>query len=129
MSVLPEKPAPAAASELMDDVTEVVRLHVQLAKQEVREIAVSNLVAGAAFGAAVILAAIAILAGVPVLLVVILPWHWEVAAIWIVALLVLAGAGFLVGKAKLRVEPPKKTIETLKEDREWALRQIRSERS
>lgn len=129
MSSLSGKPASAAASELMDDVTEVVRLHVQLAKQEVREIAMSNLFAGAAFGAAAMLAAIAIFAGVPVMLVVILPWHWEVAAIWIVACLLLAVVGFLVGKAKLRVEPPRKTLETLKEDREWALRQIRLERS
>jgi Putative Actinobacterial Holin-X, holin superfamily III len=73
MSFSPVKATPSAAAELMDDVTEVVRLRVQLAKQEAREMAVTNLVAGAVFATGAVLAGIAILARVPVLLVVILP--------------------------------------------------------
>jgi|SRR5215467_7000143 len=121
----PKKRSPELVSDLVADVEDMVRLQVQLAKQEISEIAVSNAIAAGAFSAAGVLALTAVLVGIPVLLVTVLPWHVQVAAVWIALYLLLAGVGALIGKSMMRLEPPKKTLETLKESREWALRQIK----
>jgi hypothetical protein len=110
-------------------VQRIVELQVDLARREVREMAVRNLAAAGSLAMGAALIATAMVVGIPVLLVVILPWHWEVAAIWIVLYLLVGALAVLVGKARLRIAVPPKTLEALKENREWVLRQIRSARS
>ena len=124
-----DKSTPQVAADLVDDIQRTGELNFQLAKREMRELAISNVVAGASFATSAYLAITAVLIGVPVLLIVLLPWHWQVAAIWIVVYLLGAGVGALVGKLKLRLEPPRKTIESLKENRDWVIQQVRSAKS
>jgi hypothetical protein len=64
-----------------------------------------------------------------VLLVALLPWHWEVAAVWIAAYALGGAVALLVGRARLRLAAPPKTVAELKENREWVLRRINSARS
>lgn len=122
----PDRATPEVAAELFEDVQRIAELQVQLARRELRDMAIRNVIAGGALGLGAGLIAAAIIVGVPVLLVTILPWHWEVAAIWIVLYLVVGALAILVGKARLRISAPPKTLEALKENREWVLRQIRS---
>jgi len=72
------------------------------------------------------LAILALLVAVPVLVVTFVPWHWQAAAAWIV-LYVLLGIGLvLMGKARFALKLPARTLASLKENKEWALRRVRS---
>lgn len=124
-----EQATPEVAAELLEDVQRIAELQLQLARRELRDMAMRNAVAGGSLAVGAALIAVAIFVGVPVLLVTILPWHWEVAAIWSALYLVLGALAILVGKARLRISAPPKTLEALRENREWVLRQIRSARS
>jgi VIT1/CCC1 family predicted Fe2+/Mn2+ transporter len=117
---------PDLTSGLVEDAQKLVRLEIALARQEVKELAVQNGVAAGMLAAAGLLAMLAVLVAVPVLLVVALPWHWQAAVVWIVLYLVAAGVLALVGRSRLRLQPPRRTIESLKETKEWALHQVRS---
>ena len=77
-----------------------------------------------AFGG--LLLALGVLVAIPALVVVLVPWHWQAAAAWIV-LYVLLGIGLvLFGKTRFRVGLPAKTLASLKENKEWALRRMKS---
>jgi hypothetical protein len=54
------------------------------------------------------------------------PWHWEAAAVWAVAYALLAAGLALYGKARLRITLPRKTVASLKETKTWALQRMRS---
>ena len=69
---------------------------------------------------------IALLVALPVAVVEAVPWHWQAALVWAAAYIVLAGALYLFGKSRLRLRLPTRTFETLKENKAWALRQLRS---
>jgi len=69
---------------------------------------------------------IALLIGIPVLIVVLVDAQWAAALVWIIIYLAIAGGLALYGRTKLRIEAPQLTINTLKETRNWALRQIKS---
>ena len=68
------------------------------------------------------------LVAVPVLIVELVPWHWEAALVWAVAYVLIAGGLALYGKSRLSLRMPSRTIESLKENKEWALHQLRSTR-
>ena len=87
--------------------------------------AVSNAVALACFAVAGLLALLALLVAVPVLMVLLVPWHWEAAGVWAVAYL-LAAAVALYGRARLHIGLPEKTITSLKETKTWAVHRLRS---
>jgi Flp pilus assembly protein TadB len=114
------------AADAMQGVQRLVSLEIALAKQELKEIAIVNLIAAACIGAAALFAALALLVAVPVLVVALVPWHWQAALVWIVAYALLAGGLALYGKSRLTLRMPSKTIESLKENKEWALHQLRS---
>src|SRR5439155_1586070 len=97
-----------------------------LAKQELKELAITNVIAAACFAAAAILALLALLVAVPVIVVVLVPWHWEAAAVWAVAYILIAAVLALYGRARMKVTLPQKTINSLKETKEWALKRMRS---
>jgi len=116
-------------AELAQDTSTLVRKEVQLAKTEMSQKAsrvgkdVGFLAAGGAVAYAGLLA---LLAGVIVLL-------GQVIPMWLAALLVglvVAGVGYFLVRRGLdalkREDPaPRQTIETLKEDQQWAKDQTR----
>jgi len=54
------------------------------------------------------------------------PWKWEAAAIWVGAYLVIGLVMVFAGRARLQLKLPPRTVESLKESKEWALRRVRS---
>jgi hypothetical protein len=114
------------AAEVVEDLSRLVSLEVALAKQELRELATTNGIAIACFAAAGILAGIALLVAVPVIVVVAVPWHWQAAVVWAVAYALIAGGLALYGRMRLKSPMPEKTITSLKETKEWAVRRMRS---
>lgn len=117
---------PAVAAGLVEQAEQLLKLELALAKQELKEMAISNAIAAGTLAAAGLLALLALLVGIPVLLVVTLSPHWLVALIWIVLYLALAGGLALFGRSRLRIGLPEKTVNSLKETRNWALAQMRS---
>ena len=114
------------AADVMQGVQRLVSLEIALAKQELKEIAIRNLIAVACMGAAGLLAILALLVALPVLVVELVPWHWQAALVWAAVYAVVAGGLALYGRAQLSLRMPGRTIESLKENKEWALHQLRS---
>ena len=122
--------ARASSRELIADSVQIVQrlvsLEIALAKQELREIAMTNIIAAACFAAAALIAILALLVALPVLVIVAVPWHWQAALVWAIAYAVIAGGLALYGRSRLSVRLPTRTLESLKENKEWALHQLRS---
>jgi hypothetical protein len=122
---LREKPIGEIAGELTRDLSLLVRQELELAKAEMTEKgknAIPGLEMLGAAGAAALMAAGALTACAVLVLAIFLPS-------WLAALLVgavLAGAAYLLAKrgkeqvAKAGAPIPEQTIETVKEDLEWA---------
>ncbi|MGH2718471.1 MAG: phage holin family protein [Actinomycetota bacterium] len=113
-------------STLVADVERLVRLEVELAKQEItgllkRNAAAVGMLVGALFG--LFFAFIMF----QVWLIVLIPHHaivgGAIAGFWFLAALTLA----LIGKSRLKIEPPRATIQSLKDDLEWVKQQIKPE--
>jgi hypothetical protein len=111
---------------VISDAQRLVALEFALAKQEVKELATGNAIAVGLMAFGGLLAALAILVAVPVLVVMLVPWKWEAAAIWVAAYLIVGFVLILIGKARLQVKLPPRTMESLKENKEWALRRVKS---
>ena len=114
------------AAEVVQDVNRLVGLEIALAKQELKELAIRNAIAAACIAAGGLFAMLALLVAVPVAVVMLVPWHWEAAAVWAVAYLLLAAVLALYGRARLRITLPPKTVASLKETKTWALQRMRS---
>lgn len=114
------------AAQIVEDAEKIIKLEVQLAKQELVELLKTNGIAIGAFAGAALLAVIALLIGIPVLIITLVDAQWIPAVAWIVLYLAVAGGLVLFGRSKLRVELPQLTVNSLKETRNWALRQIKS---
>ena len=113
-------------ASVISDAQRLVALEVALAKQETKELATANAIALGVIAFGGLLAVLAILVAVPVLVVMLVPWKWEAAAVWAGAYLVIGLVMVLAGKARLQLRLPPKTIESLKENKAWALRRVRS---
>jgi hypothetical protein len=107
-------------------VQRLVSLEIALAKQELREFAMTNIIAAACLAAGGVFAILALLVALPVLVVVAVPWHWEAALVWVIAYALIAGGLALYGKSRLSLRLPTRTLESLKENKEWALHQLKS---
>lgn len=114
------------AAGLVEDAQRLVRLEIDLAKQEIRELAIRNGVAVALFAVAGVLALTALLVGIPVLIVMAFANHVVAAAVWIGVYMFVAAVLGLVGKSMLKIAPPKRTLTSLQETKEWLVHQIRS---
>lgn len=112
------------AHDIVASAQQLVHLEIALAKQEVKELVVTNAVAAGAFAGAGLLAMLALLVVLPVLIVVLVPAHWIAALVWLVLYLVAAAGLALFGRSRLRLQAPQRTITTLKETKSWALRQL-----
>jgi len=115
--------------ELTRDISALARQEIQLAKVEMSQKAseAGKNVGFLAVGGAIAYAGfLAILAAIVIALAAVMPW-------WLSALivgLVVAGVGaFLIQRGRqnlTNMDPtPRQTVETLKEDREWAKEQMR----
>jgi hypothetical protein len=124
-------PSPSAksgdlAATVIHDAQRLVSLEIALAKQEIKDMAIGNGIAAALVAAGGLLVILGLLVAAPTLVVVLVPWHWEAALAWAAGYILLGGALALAGKARFRLGLPARTLESLKENKEWALRQIRS---
>jgi Putative Actinobacterial Holin-X, holin superfamily III len=113
-------------ASVVSDVQQLVTLEVALARQELKELGARNASAAAmmTFGALLLLLAVFVVA--PALVVFLVPWHWQAAAVWLASYLVIGLVLVLVGKSRLQLRLPPRTMATLKESKEWALRRVRS---
>lgn len=107
----------------IEDVLRLVQQQVQLARLEVKEMLVSSVKAGALLAAAGLMGLLCLVSlFVTIALVFPLPPspHAIVAGIETVVFLGLAVVLGLIGKSRLRIGPPPRTMTSLKEDAEWA---------
>lgn len=116
--------------EIVADLQDIVRGEVQLAKTELKEDATSagRGIAFIAGGAIVLIIGFAyVMLGVIYLLAKAMPM-WVAAGIVGIVLLIIGAAVAWAGKDRLSATnlAPEQTIDSLKEDQEWANRQIKS---
>ena len=105
------------ASGIVEDAQRLVRLEIELAKAELKEMALRNAVA---FGLLMVTAAlvfIAVLVAVPVTLV-LLGGHWWWGLVWIGAYLLIGIVLALIGKNLLKLKP-QRTLDSVRETKEW----------
>jgi Flp pilus assembly protein TadB len=119
------KPRGLIAS-VVGDAQRLVSLEIALAKQELKELATGNAIAAGLMGTGVLLLVLAVLVVLPSLVVALVPWHWQAAAVWLGAYVVMGLVLVIFGKARLQLRLPSRTIESLKENKEWALRRVKS---
>jgi hypothetical protein len=113
-------------ASVVGDAQRLVSLEIALAKQELKELATGNAIAAGLMGFGGMLLVLAVLVALPSLVVALLPWHWQAAAVWLGAYVVIGLVLLIFGKARLQLRLPPRTIETLKENKEWALRRVKS---
>jgi uncharacterized membrane protein YqjE len=111
---------------VIGDAQRLVALEIALAKQEAKELAKGNAIAAGLMAFGGLLLALAVLVAVPVLVIMLVPWRWQAAAAWVAAYVVIGLVLMLVGKARMRIGLPPRTVASLKENKEWALRRVRS---
>ena len=107
------------ARKAVEDTVLLVQQEIQLAKIETLEMLRSNLIAAVLLGIAAFCGLVFFLM-LLVTIAFIIPAHALVAGIETVLFLVLAVVLALIGKSRLKIGPPPKTMTTLKEDAEWA---------
>ncbi len=103
----------------VEDTVRLVQQEIQLAKIELREMLRSNIKAAVFLGIAAFCGLLFFIL-LLVTIALIIPAHALVAGIETGLFLVLAVILGLVGKSRLQIGPPPKTMTTLKEDAEWA---------
>ena len=114
------------AAEVVHDAQRLVSLEVALAKQEIKDLATANAIAAGMVVFGGLLVILGVLVAVPALIVWLVPWHWQAAAAW-VAVYVMVGIGLaLMGRARFALRLPARTLASLKENKEWALRKMKS---
>jgi hypothetical protein len=114
------------AAEVIQDAQRLIRLEVLLAKQELKELAKANAIAAAMVVSGGLLVVLSLLVAFPSLVVILVPWHWQAALAWVL-LYALVGIGLVMfGKRRFALKLPVKTLTSLKENKEWALRQMKS---
>jgi uncharacterized membrane protein YqjE len=114
------------AAEVVHDAQRLVSLEIALAKQEVKDLVMASAVAAGLVAIGGLLIALAVLVAIPSLVVLLVPWHWQAAVAWVV-IYTLVGVGFVfLGKSRFALKLPRKTLESLKENKEWALRRMKS---
>ena len=116
----------ALIASVVADAQRLVGLEVALGRQELKELATANAVAAGIMALGGLLAAVGVLVALPVLVIALLGWRWEAAAVWLTAYVVLGLALVFIGRSRLQLRIPPRTLETLKENKEWALRHVRS---
>lgn len=107
------------ARTAVEDTVLLVQQEIQLAKIEIVEMLRSNLLAAAMLAVAAFCGLVFFVL-LLVTIALIIPAHALVAGIETALFLVLAIVLALIGKSRLKIGAPPKTMTTLKEDAEWA---------
>jgi cytochrome c biogenesis protein CcdA len=116
----------ALVAEVVHDAQRLVSLEIALAKQEIKDLATASAIAAGMVAFGGLLVILGVLVAVPALIVWLVPWHWQAAAAWVAAY-VLVGIGLaLMGRAHFALRLPARTLASLKENKEWALRKMKS---
>jgi hypothetical protein len=108
------------------DAQRLVALEVALAKQELKELATANAIAAAVIALGGLLIVLGVLVAAPVLVMALAGWSWQAAAVWLAAYVVLGLLLVVIGRSRLHLRPPPRTLESLKENKQWVLRHVRS---
>lgn len=114
------------AAEVARDAKRLVNLEIALARQEIKDLVLANAIAAGMMAGGGLLLILGVVVAIPVLIVVLVPWHWLAALAWIVLYGLLGIGLMLAGKARFALKLPARTLASLKENKEWALRQMRS---
>jgi hypothetical protein len=114
------------AAEVVRDAQRLVSLELALAKQEIKDLGMANAIAAGMVAFGGLLVILCVLVAVPALVVWLVPWHWQAAAAWVVVYVVLGIGLALMGRARFALRLPARTLASLKENKEWAIRQMRS---
>jgi len=108
------------------DAQRLVALEVALARQELKDLAMANAIAAGIMAFGGLLAVLGILVVLPVLVVALLGWRWQAVAVWLAAYVVGGMLLIVIGRSRLQLRLPPRTLGSLKENKEWALRHVRS---
>jgi hypothetical protein len=114
------------AGEVIQDAQRLISLEIELAKQEIKDLATANAIAAGLVVSGGLLVLLSLLVAVPSLIVFLVPWHWQAAVAWAVLYALVGIALVMFGKSRFELKLPVKTWASLKENKEWALRQIKS---
>ena len=87
---------------------------------------VANAIAAGMVASGGVLTMLCVLVAVPFLVVTLVPWKWQAAVAWVILYALLGIGLLLLGKRRFEVRLPAKTLASLKENKEWALRQMKS---
>jgi uncharacterized membrane protein YqjE len=113
-----------AISTLVSQTRRLVELEIMLARQELKALLKRNAIAAGMLAVGALGGLMFLIIG-QVWLILVLPRHALSAGI-IAGLWLIGGAALgLLGKARLKIAPPKATLESLKEDLEWVKQQIK----
>jgi len=111
------------AAGIVESAQQLVRLEIALAKQEAKELAIRNGIAIGLMAGGGLFAMLGLLIAVPVLIVE-LTGRWWVALIWVLLYILGGAAAILIGKSRLKIAAPQRTLSSLKETRAWVLSQL-----
>jgi hypothetical protein len=113
-------------ASVISDAQRLVALEIALARQELKEVITANAIAVGMVAFGGLLVVLGILVAIPTMVVLLVPWRWQAGAVWAIAYVVIGIVLALLGKLRFKVGLPKRTMESVKENRRWALRRIRS---
>jgi hypothetical protein len=111
---------------VIQDAQRLLGLEVALAKQEIKDLVLANALAAGMVASGGLLVILSVLVAVPSLVVTLVPWKWQAALAWVVLYALLGIGLLLMGKRRFGLKLPAKTLASLKENKEWALRQMKS---
>jgi hypothetical protein len=114
------------AAAVVHDAQRLVSLEIALAKQEVKDLVTANAIAAGLVVFGGLLVILALLVAVPSLVVALVPWKWQAALAWVVTYLLLGAGLVFFGKSRFALKLPTRTLESLKENRAWVLRRMKS---
>ena len=113
----PRQSTAELASGIVEDAQRLVRLEIQLAKTELKEMALRNAVALGLLLVTAALVFVALLVAVPVTLV-LLGGHWWWGLVWTGAYLLVGIVLALIGVKLLKLKP-QRTLNSMQETKEW----------
>jgi hypothetical protein len=130
---MPREGIAASISEIAADAQRLVQLEIQLAKQEIMALVKTNAVAAGLLAGAAVCGLFILYTLVALLVVGILSLFlhhglgYDAIGLAVILLVWIIGAAVLglLGKSRLVFKMPEQTIQTLKDDVEWAKAQIR----
>ncbi|HEV3230846.1 MAG TPA: phage holin family protein [Candidatus Dormibacteraeota bacterium] len=121
---VPREGLSESISGLAEDTARLVRLEIELLKQELFDLVKRNAIAAAMLVVAGVCAFLCLIL-LQVFLVVLLPGHawWALGftLFWLLATVILA----FLGRSRLKFAAPEATIQSIKEDLEWVKQQIK----